>query len=62
MPIPSKLKKILDNNNNLIPKNDFELLEALELEEVSENELTFFVNNYSMIFRKNKKLLKQELI
>jgi tryptophan halogenase len=62
MPIPSKLKKILDDNNNLIPKNDFELLEALELEEVSENELTFFVNNYSMIFRKNKKLLKQELI
>lgn len=62
MPIPTKLKKILDDNNNLIPKRNVELLEQLELEEVSVNELTFFVNNYSTIFRKNKKVLKKELI
>ena len=62
MPIPTKLKNILDENNFLIPKTNSELIEALELEEVSPNELTFFVNNYSTIFRKNKKILKRELI
>jgi hypothetical protein len=62
MPIPVKLKNILDENNFLIPKTNSELVQALELEEVSPNELTFFVNNYSTIFRKNKKVLKKELI
>jgi len=62
MPIPTKLKNILDENNFLIPKTNIELLMTLELEEVSPNELTFFVNNYSAIFRKNKKVLKKELI
>jgi tryptophan halogenase len=62
MPIPTKLKNILDENNFLIPKTNSELVQALELEEVSPNELTFFVNNYSTIFRKNKKVLKKELI
>jgi hypothetical protein len=62
MSVPPKLKEILDEDNNLIPKTDFQLLEALKLEEVSENELTFFVNNYSMIYRKNKKILKKQLI
>jgi len=62
MPIPTKLKNILDENNFLIPKTNKELVKALELEEVSPNELTFFVNNYSTIFRKNKKVLKKELI
>lgn len=62
MPIPTKLKNILDENNFLIPKTNTELVKALELEEVSPNELTFFVNNYSTIFRKNKKVLKKELI
>lgn len=61
-PIPSKLQKILDKNNSLIPKTNKELLNMLELEEVSVNELTFYVNNYSTIFRKNKKVLKKELI
>jgi tryptophan halogenase len=62
MPIPIKLKNILDDNNFLIPKTNSELVKALELEETSPNELTFFVNNYSTIFRKNKKVLKKELI
>ena len=62
MPIPIKLKNILDENNFLIPKTNAELVKALELEETSPNELTFFVNNYSTIFRKNKKVLKKELI
>jgi tryptophan 7-halogenase len=62
MPIPTKLKNILDENNFLIPKTNSELVKALELEETSPNELTFFVNNYSTIFRKNKKVLKKELI
>lgn len=62
MPLPPKLKKILDKNNFLIPKTNEELVESLELTETSPNELTFFVNNYSTIFRKNKKVLKKELI
>jgi tryptophan halogenase len=62
MPIPTKLKNILDENNFLIPRTNEELVKALELEETAPNELTFFVNNYSTIFRKNKKVLKKELI
>lgn len=62
MPLPPKLKKILDSNKQLIPKTDLELLNALELEGVDTNELTFFVNNYMTIFRKNKKRLIKELI
>lgn len=61
-PLPPKLKKILDSNNRLIPKTDFELLTALELEDVKTNELTFFVNNYSAIYIKNKKKNTKELI
>jgi tryptophan halogenase len=61
-PIPPKLKKILDNNNSLTVRTDMELLESFELEETSPNELTFFVNNYLAIFRKNKKVLKKDLI
>jgi len=55
MPLPDALKRILDNNNSLIPKNDSQLLDMLELRESSVNELTFCVNNYSTIFMKNKK-------
>lgn len=62
MPIPSKLKKILDKNNSITVRNDMELLESFELEGVEPNELTFFVNNYLNIFRKNRKVLKKELI
>ncbi len=62
MPIPSKLKKILDKNNYITAKSDVELLSSFELEDISPNELTFFVNNYSTIFRKNKKVHKKELI
>jgi len=62
MPIPSKLKKILDKNNSITVRNDMELLESFELEGIEPNELTFFVNNYLNIFRKNRKVLKKELI
>lgn len=62
MPIPPKLKKILDKHNSIIVKTDLELLNAFELEEVKPNELTFFINNYQTIFRKNKKVDKKELI
>lgn len=62
MPLPPKLAKILDSNKQLIPKTDLELLNALGLEGVNTNELTFFVNNYSIIFWKNKKKQIKELI
>lgn len=61
-PIPPKLQKILDKNNSINVTNDVELLKSFELEECSPNELTFFVNNYQTIFKKNKKVLKKELI
>lgn len=62
MPIPPKLKKILDNNNAITTRTDLDLLNAFELENVDTNELTFFVNNYQTIFKKNKKVNKKELI
>lgn len=62
MPIPPKLKRILDKNNSITTKNDVELLKSLELEEISVNELTFFMSNYQTIFMKNKKTVKKELI
>lgn len=62
MPIPPKLKKILDKHNSITVRNDIELLKSFELEGIEPNELTFFVNNYLNIFRKNKKILKKELI
>lgn len=61
-PIPLKLKKILDKNNSIMVTNDIELLKSFELEETSPNELTFFVNNYLTIFRKNKKVSKKQLL
>ena len=61
-PIPDKLKNILNKDNSLIPKNDFELFNELNYSETSINELTFFTNNYNRIFFKNKKHLKKELI
>jgi len=62
MPIPSKLKKILDKNNSITVRSDVELLSSFELEDITPNELTFFVNNYLTIFRKNRKVFKKELI
>jgi tryptophan halogenase len=61
-PIPEKLKKMLDIDNSLIRKTDVELFNELNYDETSINELTFFVNNYSAIFKKNKKVIKKELI
>jgi tryptophan halogenase len=62
MPIPPKLKKILDKHNSITVRTDIELLKSFELEGIEPNELTFFVNNYLNIFRKNRKILKKELI
>ena len=46
MPIPPKLKKILDKHNSITVRNDIELLKSFELVGIEPNELTFFVNNY----------------
>jgi hypothetical protein len=62
MPIPEKLQLILDENNNPIPKTNAELLKTFDLKEVEETELTFFIYNYQMIFKKNKKVSVKELI
>jgi tryptophan halogenase len=62
LPLPTKLKNILDENNALIPSNDSQLFNMLELEEASINELTFYVNNYSAIFVKNKNKGKKQLL
>jgi tryptophan halogenase len=62
MEVPEKLKRILDKNNSINTNTNIELLKLFELEETSPNELTFFVNNYQTIFKKNKKIIKKELI
>jgi len=62
MPLPEKLLKVLDKNNSLIPKSDLELLNMFQLEESSINELTFYVNNYSTIFAKNKNKGNKKLL
>jgi tryptophan halogenase len=62
MPIPEKLKKILNEDNNLILKTNIEILKELDLKEVAENELIFGVHNFRMVYNKNKKFIKKELI
>jgi tryptophan halogenase len=61
-PIPDKLKKILDDKNMLIPRTNEELVKELGLVETSENELTFMVSNYHIVYKKNKKNLEKNLI
>ena len=62
MPIQPKLKRILDEKNYPIPKNDIELGEMMELKELSFKNLPFYLNNYRTIYTKNKKIHKKELI
>jgi hypothetical protein len=62
MEVPEKLKRILDKNNSINTNTNIELLKLFELKETSPNELTFFVNNYQTIFKKNKKIIKKELL
>jgi tryptophan halogenase len=62
MPIQPKLKKILDANNYPIPKNNNELIDMMELKELTEAQLPFYVNNYRTIYVKNRKSLKKEII
>jgi len=62
MPIQPKLKKILDTNNYLIPKNNIELANMLEIKEQPLGGIPFFINNYRTIYAKNKKSLKKEII
>jgi tryptophan halogenase len=62
MPIQPKLKKILDVNNYPIPTNDVELIEMMGIKELSQPGLPFFVNNYTTIYTKNKKILKKQII
>jgi tryptophan halogenase len=59
MPIPDKLKRILSKDGSIKLKYDHELLEEFELTETKENELTFFIGNYQLVFNKNKKQLKK---
>ena len=62
MPIQPKLKKILNDNNYPIPTNDIELVEMMELKELPQPGLPFFVNNYRTIYTKNKKIPKKQII
>lgn len=61
-PIPDKLKKILDDDKMLIPRTNEELLKELDLKETSENELTFMVSNYHIIYKKNKKIPHKSIV
>lgn len=62
MPVPEKLQSILDENNNILVKNNSELINRLDLKYINLNDLSFLVSNYNTIFKKNKKLNKKELI
>ena len=62
MPIPNKLKNIIDSNNNLIPKSNNDLIEMLNLTETKPHEITFFPYSYNIINLKNKKITKKELL
>jgi len=62
MPIPNKLKNIIDSNNNLIPKSNNDLIEMLNLSETKPHEITFFPYSYNVINLKNKKRLEKELL
>jgi hypothetical protein len=61
MPIPDKLKKILDKNNALLVKDNMDLIRLFELTETSTNELTFNIYNYLSILNKNKKIKEKFL-
>jgi hypothetical protein len=61
MPIPDKLKKILDKDNTLLVKDNEDLIRLFELTETVTNELTFNVYNYLSILSKNKKI-KEKLL
>lgn len=62
LPLPEKLMTLLNENKSIKPITNLELLKSFNLSETSINELTFFVSNYNTIFRKNKKIIKKELI
>ena len=62
MPIPDKLQKILNKDGSIKINNNFELLNSYELTETKINELTFFIDNYHLVFGKNKKQIKKQLI
>ena len=62
MPIPTKLKNILNSNNELIPKSNIELINMLGLRITKEDDITFFPYSYYNISVKNKKRIKNKLI
>ena len=62
MPIPDKLKKILDKDNTLLVKDNMDLIRLFELTETSTNELTFNIYNYLSILSKNKKKVKEKIL
>jgi tryptophan halogenase len=61
-PLQPKLKNILDQDYKIIPKTNSELAEMLDLKELTEDKLPFFISNFNTIYIKNKKQLKKQLI
>ena len=62
MPIPDRLKKVIDSNNNLIPNSNEDLINMLDLKRTKLFEITFFPYSYQTINVKNKKRLKNQLL
>jgi Tryptophan halogenase len=62
MPIPKKLKNILNEDNHMFLDNDHQIITKLELEKFTTQNIIFGVHNYSSIFKKNKKLTKSKLL
>lgn len=62
MPIPKKLKNILDENNFMFLENDQQIITKLGLKKFSTQNIIFGMHNYSSVFKKNKKLTKSKLL
>ena len=62
MPIPEKLKNILDPNNFMSLKTNTEILKELDLKEITYETIIFGVYNYSVIFNKNKREINVQLL
>jgi tryptophan halogenase len=62
MPIPEKLKNILNENNHMFLDDNYKMIEKLGLKKFTAENIIFGLYNYTSIFRKNKKLIKSKLL
>ena len=62
MPIPEKLKNILDSNNFMFLKTNADIIKELDLKEITLETIIFGIYSYSLIFNKNKRATNVQLL